>query len=68
MHREESDQLTPCSDCGTATLAGEERGFSGGPGLVLCAACASRRGGTWDEAQDRWTTEPDLTGLEPETP
>ncbi len=65
MHRSETDLLVRCADCGDEILASEERGYAAGPDMVLCSACAARRGGSWDEAQDRWSSAPDLSGLEP---
>ena len=40
--------------------------FGLGAGVVLCFACAVSRGGSYDEADDRWVSEPDTSGLEAE--
>ena len=64
MHREESDQLQPCADCGAAVDSAQSIYGFGAEG-VLCFACSERRGGSYDANQDRWTREPDLSGLLP---
>jgi hypothetical protein len=40
-----------------------ERGFPVGSDAALCFRCAVSRGGRWDEAQQRWTVEPDYADL-----
>ena len=66
MHRSEETTLARCADCGVELDPGRDRGFGLGEGSALCFACAERRGGVWDERHDRWSEEPDLTGLEHE--
>lgn len=63
MHRSEADRLLPCNACGQETGGAADRGFSGGGDTVLCYDCSVRRGGTWDEAENRWTREPDTADL-----
>jgi len=62
MHRDESDQLLSCADCG-ATVDSRERIYGFGTDGVLCFACAERRGGSYDTLHDRWTEVPDLADL-----
>jgi hypothetical protein len=40
-----------------------ERGFPVGSDAALCFRCAVARGGCWDEAQQRWSVEPDFADL-----
>jgi recombinational DNA repair protein (RecF pathway) len=63
MHRSEERQLTRCAECDTEIDPGRERGFGLGGGGALCYECALRRGGRYDEVQDRWVEEPQLGGL-----
>jgi len=52
-----------CADCGDEMNSGAERGFPVGSEAALCFRCAVARGGCWDEAQQRWTVEPDFADL-----
>jgi hypothetical protein len=63
MHRDESDGLVTCLDCGTELASGTDRDFEFGVAGVLCWSCAERRGGTYDENQSRWTASPDISDL-----
>lgn len=63
MHRDESDQLQSCIDCGAELTPGADRDYEYGPSGILCQACAERRGGRYDEGQSRWVDAPDLSGL-----
>jgi hypothetical protein len=63
MHREEFEKADRCASCGVEIDVGTERGYAFGPDGVLCFACATRRGGVYDAVKDRWSTEPDLSGL-----
>ena len=58
MHRSELDQGTLCADCGALMLAGAEDGFGFGESSMLCASCATRRGGSYDARQERWVCAP----------
>ena len=64
MHRSEERTLSRCADCGAEIRAEAQEGFTFGTRGVLCLQCAERRGGSYDAGQDRWTTSPDLQGLE----
>jgi len=63
VHRSEESDITLCADCGAEIAPEAERGFGLGGATALCFECAVRRGGRWDEAHDRWVTEPSLAGL-----
>jgi hypothetical protein len=60
MEREECDV---CCLCGAVLTADSERGFGFGTGNVLCAACATARGGRYDAEREAWAVSPDLSGL-----
>lgn len=52
-----------CIDCGTpidADQAVAERTFAITGEVVLCHACALRRGGVYDDADDKWKIAPRL--------
>jgi len=66
MHRSESNRLNRCAACNAEIDPSLERAFGLGAGVVLCFACAVSRGGSYDEADDRWVSEPDTSGLEAE--
>jgi hypothetical protein len=56
------EQLS-CVDCGTpidAEQAVAERTFAITDEVVLCHACALRRGGIYDDADDKWKIAPRL--------
>ena len=62
---EDLEQLT-CIDCGTtvdAEGAVAARTFALTPEIVLCNACAVRRGGVYDDAEDKWKIAPRLDDL-----
>lgn len=63
MHREEFEGADRCASCGVELAPATERGYAFGESGVLCYACATRRGGVYDAVQDRWSREPDLSGL-----
>jgi hypothetical protein len=61
----ELEQLS-CVDCGTpidADQAVAERTFAITGEVVLCHACALRRGGSYDDADDKWKIAPRLEDL-----
>lgn len=62
---EDLEQLT-CIECG-ATIAEEDaaaaRVFALTPEVILCHACAMRRGGVYDDAEDKWKIAPRLEGV-----
>jgi hypothetical protein len=63
MHRSETRDLATCAECGAEIAPSRERGYSFGSNAVLCYACAIRRGGVYDERQDRWLRDADTRGL-----
>ena len=63
MHRSETAGLVSCSECGVSLASGRSREFEFGESLVLCFDCAIRRGGSYDEASDRWSEAPAVDGL-----
>lgn len=64
------DEAPPfrCADCGIALEPELERGYSFGPESVICFDCAVKRGGHYDEVEDRWRDRPNLDNLRPSTP
>jgi hypothetical protein len=66
MHRDRSNRLMGCVDCGTPLDVGRERAYRGHGDWVLCWACALKRGAQFDEQAEHWTRPPDVTGLPPE--
>jgi len=65
MHRSESRELVSCLLCGAEIVPERDRTFAVSRDGFLCFACAVRRGGSWDEQHDRWTTEPETGDLPP---
>jgi hypothetical protein len=51
-----------CGDCG-ASIGEVDRSYPFGTDSVLCEACALRRGGVYDEQEDRWITHPFVDDL-----
>ena len=69
MHREESERLASCVECGATVAVGPDRSYSFGLEAVLCWDCSLRRGGQWCDEEDRWKEPPrvaDLLAAEPE--
>lgn len=66
MDEEELDELDECVDCGATVDVETDPSFPFGSRGVLCLECAIRRGGIYDADEDRWTSPPDLRGLESE--
>lgn len=54
-----------CLDCGEQFDVVRERGFPLSEADAICPACAMRRGGVYDENEDKWETEPDVSDLRP---
>jgi hypothetical protein len=52
-----------CCLCGAVLSVDSAGAFGFGTENVLCAACASARGGRYDAERDVWDVAPDLTGL-----
>ena len=58
-------EVVGCADCGCPVDATnpEERVFAVTPELVLCYECAVRRGGVYDDEEDKWRVAPRLEQL-----
>jgi hypothetical protein len=68
MHRSEARDLADCAVCGATITPATDRAYVGSPELCLCFACATERGGSWDEHTETWTRAPavhDLLAAEP---
>jgi hypothetical protein len=63
MHRSEARELVECIDCGATIAPDRDRAFAITEDLYLCFDCALRRGGAWDEREDRWMRPPELSGV-----
>ena len=63
MHRSEADDEVRCLQCGAEVSMGRDRAYVVSEENALCQACATRRGGAYDERQDRWVAAPRLDGL-----
>jgi hypothetical protein len=63
MHRSEDDDEVRCLQCGAEISMGRDRAYAVGEEDVLCQSCAMKRGGAYDERQDRWVEAPKLEGL-----
>ena len=63
MDRVEDIEITErCADCG-AEIAELEWTFAVSDESVICYQCATRRGGAYDELEDRWKVEPKVEDL-----
>jgi hypothetical protein len=63
-HDDDAEDLVRCLDCGVLISPATDRAYAISAQDFLCFGCAERRGGVYDEAEDRWTTAPEL-GEEP---
>ena len=63
MHRSEARDIQRCWGCGAEVSEGADRVFTFGPDGILCFACASERGGVYDERHDHWDEAPNVGGL-----
>jgi hypothetical protein len=61
MEEEEWLETVACVDCGEPVCPGADRAFAVSGELFLCFGCAERRGGVFDEDEDRWTVPPQVT-------
>jgi hypothetical protein len=61
---EGTEDLVRCLDCGVLISPATDRTYAISAQDFLCLGCAERRGGVYDEAEDRWTSAPEL-GEEP---
>ena len=60
---EDREEREVCASCGERIAPESESAFGFGTGNVLCAVCATRRGGRYDASRDVWDEPPDLSGL-----
>jgi hypothetical protein len=65
MTLNDDDTLETCAVCGAATDPAVDRAYVVDETLVLCLACASERGGVYDEEEDRWREAPRIDDLLP---
>jgi hypothetical protein len=64
MLQPSEDDLAPCADCGQLIPFGSGvRAYPFGLDQALCWDCAIRRGGGYDELEDRWVRPPHLADL-----
>jgi hypothetical protein len=63
VNHDEWLEPTICCDCGASIWPETERAFACSPESYLCFACAERRGGVFDAAEERWTTAPDVEDI-----
>ena len=63
MEPDDREDYEVCSLCGASLSVDAECGFGFGTENVLCAACATARGGRYDAERDVWEVAPDLGGL-----
>lgn len=61
MHREEWDDLLDCNACGEVVSVTTDRVYMIDEERCLCFDCATERGGSFDEAEDRWVRSPQLS-------
>jgi hypothetical protein len=55
-----------CLDCGEAVDIEDpsaERTFALTPEIILCYACAVRRGGVYDDAAEKWKVAPNISDI-----
>jgi hypothetical protein len=62
MEQEEWESRDVCVLCGEL-VASDAQGFAFGIANVLCARCATARGGRYDAMRDVWEEKPDLSCL-----
>ena len=63
MHRSEAYDQVRCLQCGAEVSMSRDRTYVVRDDEALCQACAMKRGGAYDERQDRWIEPPRLDGL-----
>lgn len=63
MRDESGDELIECELCEAVLDPDVDRVFHISDDLVLCPACASVRGGVYDEELDSWVRPPDVGDL-----
>jgi hypothetical protein len=63
MGMDESDDLVACAACGSVISRSEDRAYAFGTDSAICLACGLRRGGAYDEEEDRWRVAPQIDDL-----
>jgi hypothetical protein len=63
MRFDEVSRSRACSDCGVIVAEALSPSYAGSEGLVLCWACAVRRGGRYDGELEDWASKPETVGL-----
>lgn len=58
-HAERSD-IVGCIECGQSVDTTFDHPFAITDEIVLCASCATRRGGAYDSDKEKWTVAPRL--------
>ena len=58
-----NEEFVSCLDCGASVAPAVDRVFPVGCEDVICMECALKRGGIYDEGEDRWETEPQIDDL-----
>ena len=57
------DEFVPCLVCGALVSPAVNRIFAVGCEDLICMECALRRGGAYDESEDRWGVAPHVDDL-----
>ena len=63
MEPEELAELVECWECGATVSPSEDAVYQFGDKAVLCLECSIKRGGEYDDAEERWTRPPSLDAL-----
>ena len=63
MEQEDREEFEVCCLCDALLSADSASAFGFGTENVLCASCATARGGRYDAVRDVWEVVPDLRGL-----
>lgn len=63
MHSQEWSELVDCCDCHAPVAPKTDRVFALDADVFLCFGCAIRRGGIYDEDQERWVVTPDVADV-----
>jgi hypothetical protein len=63
MAEEDLDDVVTCADCKALFDPDLQRGYVIEEDVEICAACAARRGGLYDERRDEWVKAPDVADL-----
>ena len=63
---ERDEDVVECWECGAAISPGADRTYAISDEEFLCCECAVRRGGVYDENEDRWLVLPKVDDLQDE--